>query len=77
MNQTQVITGAAIALGLFAVWYVWKGPGRAPASAVTPAEQQRMSIVGSWAAGLGFEGFRLPDQSRAETQDQLSRIGVM
>lgn len=39
MNTQTALTGAAVALGVFALWYVFKGPGRVQAEPTAQAQR--------------------------------------
>jgi hypothetical protein len=63
MNQNQLMTAGAVAFAGFALWYVFRTPGRAIAG--TAAQQQRDAGLAQWLATYDKQHADISDGSTA------------
>jgi hypothetical protein len=75
LGTNQLMTGAAVALGAFAVWFVFRGPGRATLD-TTPAAQRQATADG-WFKGLTAQQTAMYNQAIGETERELRAMGIL
>lgn len=75
IGTPQLMTGAAVALGLFAVWFVFRGPGKA--TLATSANAQRQASANTWFSGLTAQQTAMYNQAIGETERELRALGIL
>jgi hypothetical protein len=77
INANQLMTGAAVALGAFALWYVFRGPGKAAATQpAATASGQRAAGVASYFSTLTGQNMALYQESLFESGAVMRALGV-
>ncbi|RVU46103.1 hypothetical protein [Rubrivivax rivuli] len=75
IGTPQLMTGAAVALGLFAVWFVFRGPGKA---SMTPTATERRQVeANTWFKGLTAQQTAIYNQAIGETERELRALGIL